>query len=107
MDHNDILKKLNQVLQERKSASADTSYVADLYSGGEQRIIDKILEEAAELVDAGRANDDAHIIHETADLWFHCLVLLAYKNIDPTAILDELARRFGTSGHQEKKERGE
>ena len=105
MDNNDILKSLNQVLQARKAASPADSYVASLYDKGAQGIVDKILEEAQELAEAGVDEDDAHIVHETTDLWFHCLVLLAYKNIDSTAVLDELAKRFGVSGHQEKRER--
>ena len=105
MDDSDILKYLERVLHERKSALPADSYVASLYDGGEQRIVDKILEEAEELAAAGSGEDKAHIVHEAADLWFHCLVLLAYKNIDSSAVLDELAKRFGTSGHEEKKNR--
>ena len=105
MDANDILQSLDRVLQARKSAPPSASYVADLYAGGEQRIVAKILEEAEELAAASSAEDQAHIVHEAADLWFHCLVLLAYKNIDSSAILDELTKRFGISGHQEKRQR--
>ena len=105
MDSNDILKCLDQVLQERKTTSPADSYVASLYEKGTQAIVDKILEEAQELAEAGGSEDNAHIVHEASDLWFHCMVLLAHKNIDSTAVLDELVKRFGISGHQEKKER--
>ena len=105
MNSDDILKRLDQVLQARKTASPSDSYVASLYASGESGIVDKILEEAKELAEAGKQADQAHIVHETTDLWFHCLVLLAYKNIGSTEILDELTRRFGVSGHQEKKDR--
>ena len=105
MSRSDILKNLDQVLQARKTAAPADSYVASLYAGGEQDIVDKILEEAEELVEAAKEEGNAQIIHETADLWFHCLVLLAYKDIDSSAVLDELAKRFGVSGHQEKRNR--
>ncbi len=105
MESNDILKQLDQVLQARKAASPADSYVASLYDKGIEGIADKILEEAQELTEAGISEDDTHIIHEAADLWFHCLVLLAYKNIDSTLVLDELVKRFGISGHQEKRNR--
>ena len=105
MDDSDILKYLERVLHERKSALPADSYVASLYEAGEQRIVAKIVEEAAELAAAGIGKDATHIVHETADLWFHCLVLLAAKNIDSKAVLDELVRRFGISGHQEKRNR--
>ena len=105
MESNDILKRLDKVLQARKVASPADSYVASLYDRGTEGIADKILEEAQELTEAGSGEDDAHIIHEAADLWFHCLVLLAYKNIDSTAVLDELVKRSGISGHQERRNR--
>ena len=105
MESNDILKQLDQVLQARKAASPADSYVASLYDKGTEGIADKILEEAQELIEAGIGEDNAHIVHEAADLWFHCLVLLAYKNIDSTLVLDELVKRFGISGHQEKRNR--
>lgn len=105
MDNNDILKRLDQVLQARKATSPADSYVANLYDKGIESIADKILEEAQELAEAGGGEDNAHIVHEAADLWFHCMVLLAYKNIDSTEVLDELVKRFGISGHREKRER--
>ena len=106
MDSNDILKRLDQVLQARKTASPADSYVAGLYDKGIEGIADKILEEAQELTEAAMDEDEVHIVHEATDLWFHCLVLLAYKNIDSTLVLDELVKRFGISGHWEKRNRG-
>jgi phosphoribosyl-ATP pyrophosphohydrolase len=100
-----ILHKLNEVLQARKAADADSSYVASLYAGGTDKILKKLGEEATETVIAGKAGKRDEIIYETADLWFHSLVLLAHNDIDPQLILDELDRRFGLSGHEEKASR--
>jgi phosphoribosyl-ATP pyrophosphohydrolase len=101
----DILQKLNQVLNERKQADPDSSYVASLYAGGTDKILKKLGEEATETVIAGKGGNRDEIIYETADLWFHSLVLLAHNEIDPQLILDELDRRFGLSGHEEKASR--
>ena len=101
----DILQKLNQVLNERKQADPDSSYVASLYAGGTDKILKKLGEEATETVIAGKGGNRDEIIYETADLWFHSLVLLAHTEIDPQLILDELDRRFGLSGHEEKASR--
>jgi phosphoribosyl-ATP pyrophosphohydrolase len=101
----DILQKLNAVLNERKQADPDSSYVASLYAGGTDKILKKLGEEATETVIAGKGGQRDEIIYETADLWFHSLVLLAHNEIDPQLILDELDRRFGLSGHEEKASR--
>ncbi|WP_297809355.1 phosphoribosyl-ATP diphosphatase [uncultured Methylophaga sp.] len=101
----DILQKLNAVLQERKQADPDSSYVASLYAGGTDKILKKLGEEATETVIAGKGGQRDEIIYETADLWFHSLVLLAHNEIDPQLVLDELDRRFGLSGHEEKASR--
>lgn len=101
----DILHKLNQVLNERKQADPDSSYVASLYAAGTDKILKKLGEEATETVIAGKGGNREEIIYETADLWFHSLVLLAHNEIDPQLILDELDRRFGLSGHEEKASR--
>jgi len=103
----DIIDKLNQVLQQRKNADADSSYVASLYAAGTDKILKKLGEEAVETVIAGKGGKRDEIIYETADLWFHSLVLLAHNDIDPQLILDELDRRFGLSGLEEKASRGE
>ncbi|MCX4192428.1 phosphoribosyl-ATP diphosphatase [Methylophaga sp. OBS1] len=101
----DILHKLTQVLNERKQADPDSSYVASLYAAGTDKILKKLGEEATETVIAGKGGNREEIIYETADLWFHSLVLLAHNGIDPQLILDELDRRFGLSGHEEKASR--
>ncbi|EEF79949.1 Phosphoribosyl-ATP pyrophosphatase [Methylophaga thiooxydans] len=101
----DIITKLNHVLNERKHADADSSYVASLYAAGIDKILKKLGEEAVETVIAGKGGVRDEIIYETADLWFHSLVLLAHNDIDPQLILDELDRRFGLSGLDEKASR--
>ncbi|KAF0192399.1 MAG: phosphoribosyl-ATP pyrophosphohydrolase [Gammaproteobacteria bacterium] len=98
----DTLKQLEQVLLERKSADPAQSYVAALYSKGSDAILQKIAEEAAETVIAGKGTDDGQVVHETADLWFHTLVLLTYRGIKVDDVLHELERRFGQSGLAEK-----
>ena len=99
---NDIIEKLETILQDRKTKDPNDSYVSSLYSKGNQDICDKITEEASELVDATR-DDKANV--ETADLLFHVLVLLASLDIKYATILDELTKRFGTSGIEEKNNR--
>ena len=99
---NDILTKLAEILEQRKHADAATSYVADLYAKGLDVILKKIGEEATETVIAAKNGEREQIVYEMADLWFHCLVLLAERNIAPAEILDELGRRLGVSGLAEK-----
>ena len=98
----DILTQLAEVLEERKNADPDSSYVAKLYDKGLDAILKKIGEEATETVMAAKDGDPEQIIYETADLWFHTLVMLSQQNLSPQAVLDELARRFGVSGIEEK-----
>ena len=100
-----VLEALEQVLEERKTASADTSYVSSLYSKGLDKILEKITEEAGETVEAAQEGDKEHLIYEIADLWFHCLVLLAQQGLSHEQVLAELARRFGLSGIDEKASR--
>ena len=102
---NDILNKLNKIIKARKHANYKQSYVASLYKSGTDIILKKLGEEAIETVIAGKAGDRDKIIHETADLWFHSLVLLAHNNIDLQSVLDELDRRFYMSGIEEKSRR--
>ncbi len=97
----DILDKLAEVLEARKQADADSSYVASLYKKGPDAILKKIGEEAAEVVLAAKSKDRDQVVYETADLWFHTLVLLAYMELSPQQVLTELDRRFGTSGIEE------
>ena len=99
------LTQLAEILEQRKTESADKSYVASLYNKGLDTILKKIGEEATETVIAAKNGDKEQIIYETADLWFHSLVLLAHNNIEPQVILDELDRRFGLSGLEEKANR--
>jgi phosphoribosyl-ATP pyrophosphohydrolase len=101
----DVLKQLAEVLEERKAASPDSSYVASLYDKGLDAILKKIGEEATETVMAAKDGDAEKIVYETADLWFHSLVLLAQQGLGPQQVLDELSRRFGLSGLEEKANR--
>ena len=101
----DVLQHLAQILEQRKQESADKSYVASLYAKGLNSILKKIGEEATETVIAAKDGDKIQIIYETADLWFHCMVLLAYQDLKPDDVLQELQRRFGLSGLEEKAQR--
>lgn len=101
----DTLQKLMAVLNERKHADPESSYVSSLYAAGTDKILKKLGEEATETVIAGKAGDRQQIIYETADLWFHSMVLLAHNEINVEAVLAELERRFGLSGHEEKASR--
>ena len=100
----DILDKLDKILQNRKYSNSDDSYIAALYEKGNNHICDKVMEEARELVEATRESEK-RIIHESADLLFHVLVLLASHDIKYARILEELENRFGTSGIEEKNNR--
>ncbi|MDP6182613.1 MAG: phosphoribosyl-ATP diphosphatase [Gammaproteobacteria bacterium] len=101
----DIIDELYRILEERKTADPRQSYVAGLYADGVDHILKKIGEEATELVISGKAGSQDQIIRETADLWFHSLVLLAYKGISSDRVMSELERRFGQSGLEEKASR--
>lgn len=104
---NDILSRLAETMEARKSADPDESYVAKLYAKGLDSILKKIGEEAAETIIAAKGGDKNQLVYETADLWFHCLVLLASQGLHPDDVLNELARREGLSGLVEKASRGE
>ena len=101
----EILQQLAQILEQRKLESPDKSYVASLYAKGLDAILKKIGEEATETVIAAKDGDKKQIIYETADLWFHCMVLLADQGLGPDDVLQELQRRFGLSGLDEKAQR--
>lgn len=101
----DILNKLAEILEARKQADPESSYVAKLYSKGLDSILKKIGEEATETVMAAKDGDADKIVYETADLWFHTLVLLANQGLGPEDVLRELDRRFGVSGIDEKASR--
>ncbi len=98
----DTLQQLARLLAERRGADPATSYVAGLMAGGDDAILKKIAEETAEVLLAGKAADPAALVHEVADLWFHTLVLLAARELGPQTVLDELRRRLGRSGLDEK-----
>ncbi|MCH7880627.1 MAG: phosphoribosyl-ATP diphosphatase [Proteobacteria bacterium] len=98
----DILARLMAVLESRKDADPKTSYVASLYDEGLDAILKKIGEESIETIIAAKSGDKQQIVYETADMWFHSLVLLAQQNLTAQQVLDELDRRFGLSGIDEK-----
>tara|TARA_B100000989_G_scaffold15093_1_gene10080 strand:+ start:4326 stop:4643 length:318 start_codon:yes stop_codon:yes gene_type:complete len=101
----EILKKLDQVLEDRKTKSSRESYVSSLYEQGIGKICDKVDEESKELINALKTESNERIISETADLWFHSLIALSMKNLSSDDILLELEKRFGVSGHDEKRSR--
>ena len=104
-NNKDILSVLYEVIQQRKNADPESSYVSSLYHKGLDKILGKIGEEATETVVAGKSGDVDQVVYETADLWFHSLVLLGYYDLPPEKILEELQRRFGLSGLEEKANR--
>lgn len=101
----DILKQLAEVLDERRNADPESSYVAKLHNKGLDAILKKIGEEATETVMAAKDGQADKIIYETADLWFHTMVMLSNQGLSHEDVLNELARRFGMSGLEEKANR--
>ena len=107
----EVLRELATVLEQRKSVSSEDSYVASLYQQGLTRILQKVEEEAQETIEAAAecnsTNEEskAAVIHETADLWFHTLVMLSYLDLGPDQVLEELEKRFNISGLEEKASR--
>lgn len=104
-----VLRRLSEVLEARKQASADESYVASLYAKGLNKILEKVGEESIETIlaarDAEQSGDNTKLIYETADLWFHSLVMLSHLGEDANGVLAELERRFDLSGLEEKAQR--
>ena len=104
-----ILKQLAEVLEQRKQSSADESYVASLHQKGLNKILEKVGEESVETIlaarDAEQSGDNSKVVYETADLWFHSLVMLSHLDIQVDDILNELERRFGLSGLEEEANR--
>lgn len=100
-----VLERLGATIAARLNADPASSYVASLAAKGEDAILKKIAEEAAETLLASKEGDKLHLIRETADLWFHCMVLLAWHGAQPADVLAELERREGTSGIAEKQSR--
>ena len=105
MNNTEILAQLTDILEQRKGATPDSSYVASLYDKGLDAILKKVGEEATETVMAAKDGNAEKLVYEVADLWFHTLVLLADQGLSADDVLKELARRFGVSGHDEKASR--
>ena len=110
MNAHDILEQLTQILEARtNNADADSSYVASLHKKGLNKILEKVGEECTETLlaakDAQASGDTSELIYETADLWFHTLVMLSHLGENADSVLNELARRFDVSGHAEKASR--
>jgi len=101
----EILRRLGEAIVARKQADPSSSYVASLFAQGQDAVLKKVAEEAAETLLASKDGDKLHIVRETADLWFHCLVLLAWHGLGPDDVLAELRRREGISGMDEKASR--
>ena len=100
-----ILEALQEVLIARKDADASESYVASLYEKGLDQILKKVGEESSEVIIAAKGSNPNELVKETADLWFHCMVLLANQGISVNDVLSELDQRFGVSGLEEKANR--
>jgi len=98
----DTLTRIANAIEERKSGNPDASYVASLFAKGEDAILKKIGEEATETVLAAKDGDRLHLVRETADLWFHCMIMLSHYGLGPQDVLSELHRREGISGLDEK-----
>lgn len=110
MNNSDILSQLTEILEARKNnANAESSYVSSLHQKGLNKILEKVGEECTETLlaakDAQTSGDNSELIYETADLWFHSLVMLSHLGSNADAVLQELARRFNVSGHDEKASR--
>ena len=106
----DVLRQLDETLRERRGADPGTSYVASLHAAGINKILEKVGEECVETIIAAKessAGDPCeNLVHETADLWFHCMVMLSHLDLDSSHVLAELERRFELSGLEEKASRG-
>lgn len=101
----DILQRLTATIAARKGAAAESSYVAKLFNKGEDAILKKVGEETTEVLLAAKSGDKTHLVYETADLWFHCMVLLEHHGLSVNDVLNELGRREGVSGIAEKQNR--
>jgi phosphoribosyl-ATP pyrophosphohydrolase len=98
----ETLERIAAIIEERRGASPEASYVARLLTQHEDAVLKKIGEEATETVLAAKGGDRLHLVRETADLWFHCMILLARHGLGPGDVLAELHRREGISGLDEK-----
>ncbi|MBI4189905.1 MAG: phosphoribosyl-ATP diphosphatase [Betaproteobacteria bacterium] len=100
-----ILRRLSETIAARRKADPAGSYVASLFGKGHEAILKKVAEESAETLAASKDGDKLHVVRETADLWFHCMVLLAWHGLTSDDVLAELRRREGISGVDEKASR--
>ena len=107
MNSSETLARIDEVLRSRLNADPESSYAASLYNKGLDAILKKIGEEATETVMAAKDGEADKIIYEIADLWFHTMVLMAQQGLESRQVVDELARRMGTSGLTEKRARSE
>ncbi|SFW24508.1 phosphoribosyl-ATP diphosphatase [Nitrosovibrio sp. Nv17] len=105
MTHSTLLDRLAATIDARRHADPAASYVASLLHAGEDKILRKLLEEATEVLLASKGGNSHQVVREMADLWFHCLVLLAHHRTGPSDVLEELLRREGVSGVDEKASR--
>jgi phosphoribosyl-ATP pyrophosphohydrolase len=101
-----VLRRLGEIIAARRAADPGSSYVANLFAQGQDAVLKKLAEEAAETLLASKDGDKLHIVRETADLWFHSLIVLAWHGLGPDDVLAELRRREGISGIDEKRSRG-
>ena len=101
-DEKNIIERLYAIALERKKADPEKSYVSSLFAKGEDKILEKVGEEAIETILAHKSGVKKEIVYETADLWFHSIVALAEKEIPVEEVFDELEKRFGKSGLSEK-----
>ncbi len=106
MSEADVLSRVAATIEQRKSADGEKSYVASLFAGGEDAILQKVGEESIEFILAAKNADKQKLVAEAADVWFHMLVLMSYQGLGPDDILNELNRREGVSGLAEKAARG-
>jgi len=105
MSDTTILRRLSETIAARRRADPTVSYVAALFGKGQEAILKKVAEESAETLLAAKDGDKLHLVRETADLWFHCLILLAWHGVTADDVLTELERREGVSGLEEKASR--
>src|SRR5262245_32752326 len=98
----DVLQRIADTIESRKGGDPEKSYTAKLFAGGDDRMLKKIGEEATEVVLAAKSGDRANLVREVTDLWFHCMVVLARHGLGPREVLEEMKRREGISGLDEK-----
>ena len=106
MQNYEVLKEISDVIEVRKQAAAESSYVSQLMHKGEDAILKKVIEEAGEVLMASKDGDKLHLIKEVADVWFHSMVLLGYHGLRAEDVLMEVQRRQNISGIDEKASRG-